>query len=96
MERPKHIALLGASVGNIFVLISKEFALLVLIANIFAWPAAYFLMRQWLQNFAYRINIGLWIFVLSTALAFSIALLSVSFQAIRAATANPSDSLRYE
>jgi putative ABC transport system permease protein len=87
---------LGASAGNIFVLISKEFAILVLIANIFAWPAAYILMRKWLQSFAYRIDIGLWIFVASSVLAFVIALLTVSLQAIKAATANPTDSLRYE
>ena len=87
---------LGASAGNIFVLISKEFAILVLIANIFAWPTAYILMRKWLQGFAYRIDIGILVFVLSAVLAFAIALLTVSFQAIKAAAANPADALRYE
>ena len=87
---------LGASAGNIFVLISKEFAILVLIANIFAWPAAYVLMRKWLQSFAYCIDIGILVFVLSAVLAFAIALLTVSFQAIKAAAANPADALRYE
>ena len=87
---------LGASVGNIFVLLSKEFAILVLLANFFAWPAAFVLMQKWLQNFAYRVNIELWIFILAAALAFFIALITISFQAIKAALANPVESLRYE
>ena len=98
-QRTKEIGIrkvLGASMGKIFVLLSKEFAGLVLMANVFAWPAAYLLMRQWLQNFAYRVNIGLWIFVLSALVVFAIALLTISFQALKAATANPVDSLRYE
>jgi len=98
-QRTKEIGIrkiLGASMGKIFLLLSKEFAGLVLLANVFAWPAAYLLMRQWLQNFAYRVHIGLWIFVLSALVAFTIALLTISFQALKAATANPVDSLRYE
>lgn len=65
-------------------------------ANIFAWPTAYILTREWLQSFAYRIGIGYWIFLLSAVLAFAIAPLAVSFQAIKAAAASPADSLRYE
>ncbi len=98
-QRTKEIGIrkvLGASIGRIFLLLSKEFALLVLIANIIAWPAAYFLMHKWLQNFAYRVAIQYWIFVLSAAIAFFIALATISFQVVKAALADPVKSLRYE
>ncbi len=98
-QRTKEIGvrkILGASLGNIFVLISKEFVYLVLIANFVAWPLAYLLMRKWLQNFSYRIDMGIWIFVLAGAIALAIALLTISFQAIKAALADPVKSLRYE
>ena len=87
---------LGASESGIVFLLSKQFTKWVLIANLFAWPAAYFVMSEWLKSFAYRINIGIWAFVLSGMLAVGIALLTVSFQALKAARANPIDSLRYE
>ena len=87
---------LGATVANIVVLLSKDFVKLVLISNIFAWPVAYIMMNHWLQNFAYRITIGWWIFILAGMLALGIALLTVSFLSIRAALANPVESLRYE
>ena len=87
---------LGASESGIVVLLSKQFIKWVLIANIFAWPSAYFVMNKWLQSFAYRINIGVWMFVVSAVLAAGIALLTVSYQAFKAARANPVDSLRYE
>ena len=87
---------LGASESGIAVLLSKQFIKWVLIANIFAWPTAYFIMNKWLQSFAYRINIGVWMFVLSAVLAVGIALITVSYQAFKAARANPIDSLRYE
>lgn len=98
-QRTKEIGIrkiLGASIGRIFVLLAKEFALLVLIANIFAWPAAYFLMTKWLQNFAYRVNMESWIYVLSATAAFVIALITISFQVLKAALADPVKSLRYE
>jgi putative ABC transport system permease protein len=87
---------LGASESGIAFLLSRQFTKWVLVANIFAWPAAYFIMNEWLRSFAYRINISVWLFALSTILAAGIALLTVSLQAIKAARANPIDSLRYE
>ena len=87
---------LGASVGRIVVSMSSEFVKWVVLANIIAWPVAYYFMNNWLQNFAYKINISLWIFVLSGGVALLVALFTVSFQAIKAAIANPIKSLRYE
>jgi putative ABC transport system permease protein len=77
-------------------MLSKEFLKWVLIANIIAWPLAYYFMDKWLQNFAYRTGLKIGTFLLSGTLAFMIALLTVSFQTIKAASANPADSLRYE
>jgi len=74
----------------------REFAKWILIANIIAWPFAYFAANKWLQNFAYRVNLSVWIFILSGLVVLSIALLTVSYQSIKAATANPVDSLKYE
>lgn len=87
---------LGATVANIVVLISKDFVKLVLFSNIFAWPVAYIVMNKWLQNFAYRMTIGWWIFILAGMLALLIALATVGFLSLRAALANPVESLRYE
>ena len=87
---------LGASESGIVFLLSKQFTKWVLIANLFAWPAAYFAMNEWLKSFAYRIDIGIWVFVLSGMLAAGVAVFTVSFQALKAARANPIDSLRYE
>ena len=87
---------LGATVSNITVMLSKEFLTWVILANLIAWPIGWFVMNKWLQNFAYRTSIGWWIFFLAGALAFGIALITVSVQAIRAATSNPVDALRYE
>ncbi len=98
-QRTKEIGIrkiLGASVSHIAFLLSREFTKWVVIANVVAWPIAYYVMTQWLQNFAYKANLGLFSFLLAGAFALFIALLTVSFQTIRAATANPVDSLRYE
>ena len=98
-QRTKEIGIrkvLGATVPNVALLLSRQFIKWVLIANLAAWPVAYFVMKGWLNNFAYRTRLGLDLFILSGLLALSIALLTVSFQSIRAALANPADNLRYE
>ena len=98
-QRTKEIGVrkvLGASVNNIIFLLSKEFAKLVLFANIVAWPLAFYVMNRWLGNFAYRIGIGWDIFVLSGILAIVIALFTVCFHSVRAALSNPATALRYE
>lgn len=87
---------LGSSVGGIVVLMTKDFLKWVLIANIFAWPIAYYGLNWWLQNFAYRIDIGFSPFIIAGIGALIIAYLTVSYQAIKATYANPIDSLRYE
>jgi putative ABC transport system permease protein len=98
-QRTKEIGIrkvLGASVPDIVGMLMREFSKWVIVSNIIAWPVAYYFMNKWLKNFAYRINLGLWIFVMSAALAFFLALLTVSYQSIKAAKANPIDSLRYD
>jgi putative ABC transport system permease protein len=87
---------LGASTGRVIVMLSKEFVKWIMFANIVAWPLAWFMMNRWLQNFAYRIHIGTGILVLSAAFVLVISLSTVSYQFIKAASANPADSLRYE
>ncbi len=98
-QRTKEIGIrkvLGASVSGVVLNLSADFLKWVLIANIIAWPAAYYFMNKWLQNFAYKVDISWWIFVLSGGIAFIVALLTVIFQAVKTATANPVKSLRYE
>ena len=98
-RRTKEIGIrkvLGASVGSIVRLLSQDFVKLVLLANVIAWPIVWYAMDKWLQNFAYRVEIGWWVFVLAGGLALVIALLTVSTQAVRAALANPVESLKYE
>ncbi|MEJ2614183.1 MAG: ABC transporter permease [Ignavibacteriaceae bacterium] len=87
---------LGASVTSIVFLISRNFLGWVIFSNAIAWPVAYFVMNKWLQNFAYRIDLTIWPFISAGLVALVIALLTVSWQAIRAATSNPVKSLRYE
>lgn len=98
-QRTKEIGIrkvLGASVSKIIILLCREFFLLVLLANIIAWPTAYFIMKNWLQGYAYRTSLGAMIFVATMAAALVVAIISVGFQALRAATANPTEALKYE
>jgi len=87
---------LGASVSGIVRMLSRDFLILVLIAAMIAFPVAWWAMNRWLGDFAYRIDIGWWVFVVAGIAAMLIALLTVSFQAIKAAIANPVNSLRTE
>jgi putative ABC transport system permease protein len=98
-QRTKEIGVrkvLGASIPSIVMMLSKQFTKWVLIANVIAWPVAYYLMNMWLQNFAYRVSVGLWVFVLAGSVSLGIALLTVSYQSVKAARANPVESLKYE
>ena len=98
-QRAKEIGIrkvLGASVAQVTNMLSKEFLKLVLISCIIAFPLSYWVMHKWLQDFAYRINISWWMFVVAGVIALLIALVTVSFKAIRAALANPVKSLRTE
>jgi putative ABC transport system permease protein len=98
-QRIKEIGIrkvLGANVGNIMTMISKDFLKLILIAALFAFPLAWWGTSKWLQDFAYRVSMSWWFFAFAGVLTLLIALLTISFQAIKAATANPVTSLRSE
>ena len=98
-QRTKEIGIrkvLGASASRIVLLLSRDFTRWVIFANVIAWPTSYLVMRSWLSNFAYRIDLSLWIFIISGFLALFIALVTVSFRTFKAASINPADSLRYE
>ncbi len=87
---------LGASVRSLVYLLSKEFLKGILLANILAWPIAWIVMNNWLDNFVYKIDLGIWIFVLAGGLVLLIAMLTVSMQSAKAAVSNPVKALRYE
>jgi len=98
-QRTKEIGVrkvLGASVLGIIALLSKDFAKLVLIGFLVAVPFAYYAMDSWLQAFAFRIGIGWWVFAVAGGIALLVALLTVMLQAMKAASANPVEALRYE
>ncbi|MBD3224520.1 MAG: FtsX-like permease family protein, partial [Caldithrix sp.] len=98
-QRTKEIGIrkvLGASVSRIVTLLNKEFGKWVLIANIIAWPMAWWGMNRWLQNFAYRADLSLLTFAISGLMAFSIAVVTVSYLSVRAALSNPVDAIKYE
>ena len=87
---------LGASVPGVVLLFLKEFSKWIVLSNLIAWPAAYIAMNKWLQNFAYRTDVGIETFILSGLLALGIALLTVSYQSLKSANANPVEALKYE
>jgi len=87
---------LGATEPEIIVLLLKEFLILVLIANIIAWPVSYFIMNNWLKDFAFRIDFPIWVLAASGLITLFISILTVGYQAVKAASANPVKSLRYE
>jgi len=98
-KRQKEIGIrkiVGASVANITVMLSKDFLMLVLIAVLISFPLAWWVMNAWLDNFAYRVNISGWIFLVASASIIFLTLLTISFQSIKAAIANPVKALRTE
>jgi ABC-type antimicrobial peptide transport system permease subunit len=98
-QRTKEIGIrkvLGASVSNVWLLLSKDFMALVLIGCVIAAPLAFYFMNKWLQQYDYRVSIGPGVFILSGIMALIITLFTISFQAVRSALANPVKSLRSE
>lgn len=98
-QRTKEVGIrkvLGASTSTITLILSANFVRWVLLSNLFAWPIAYYLMTKWLEDFAYRVSISWWIFIVAGLLSILIALITISYQSIKAATRNPIESLRYE
>lgn len=98
-QRTKEIGIrkvLGATISQVWLLLSKDFILLVLISSVIASPIALYFLQNWLQKYPYRINIGAGVFILAALMAIIITLLTISFQAIKAAIANPVKSLRTE
>ena len=87
---------LGASAGSIVYLFSREFIILIGIAFVIASPVAWYIMHAWLQDFAFRVDIGWWVFAVAGLLSVTIAMATISFQAIKSAVANPVKSLRTE
>ena len=98
-QRTKEIGIrkaMGSSISKISYILSRDFAKPVLLANLFAWPTAWFAINKWLQNFSFRTDLELWIFPAAALITLLLALITVNIQTIRAASANPVNSLRYE
>lgn len=87
---------LGATVSGLVMLLSGQFTKWIILANLIAWPLAWYAMNIWLENFAYRVDIEWWSFVMAGVMALIIALITVSAQVIKAALTDPTDTLRYE
>jgi putative ABC transport system permease protein len=99
LQRIKEIGIrkvLGASVPNILTLLSREIVMLVIVANVIAWPVVWYFMDKWLNTFAYRIEMNVLLYVLAAFVAIAIALITVSSQTLKAAMSNPANTLRYE
>ena len=99
IQRTKEIGIrkaIGASVNNIVIILTKEFIILVTIANIVSWPAGYYFMKKWLNNFVFKTNMEIWTFLFSGITAIMITLLTISYQTIKTARSNPADTLRHE
>ncbi|MCP4727637.1 MAG: FtsX-like permease family protein [bacterium] len=98
-QRTKEIGIrkaLGSSVNSIIMLLCREFIRLIVIANLVAWPVAYFVMNQWMNNFPYSAGIGIPVFIIAAVLALMIAIMTVSYQSVKAAYTNPVKALRYQ
>jgi putative ABC transport system permease protein len=98
-RRTKEIGIrkvLGASAPGIIRLLIREFVILIAVANVIAWPVAFWVMKRWLEDFSYRISMSVWLFAGAGSLTLLVALLTVGYQAVKAAIANPADSIRYE
>jgi len=98
-QRTKEIGIrkaMGASVLQIVTMLVMEFIRCIVVANIFAWPIAYFVMHDWLEDYAFKISLSLWPFIWAAILALAIGVLTVIYQALKAAEVNPVDALRYE
>jgi putative ABC transport system permease protein len=99
MQRVKEIGIrkvLGATVPQIFGLLSKEIVILILVANFLAWPVAYYFMGEWLSGFAYHIDMNIFVYIGSAFVAVLIAIITISAQTLKAATSNPAQTLKYE
>ena len=88
--------MLGATTTDIVYMLSDEYLKIVVLANIIAWPLSYFVISRWLQDFAYRVNIDIFKFILASVIALTIALITVSYQSIKAGLKDPVESIRYE
>jgi len=87
---------MGASVNKIVLMLSREFTKLVILANLIAWPLAAYFMNKWLGNFTFKIQLELWVFLMSAGIVLILSLVIVITQSFKAAVANPADALKYE